>query len=281
MILPCPATRPSISTSIRLIAPPLLLLIPALAITPMTHAKIVTEAVPYSHGDVQLEGFIAYDDALSGRRPGVLIVHEWWGCNDFAKERARRLAELGYVAMALDMYGKGVITSDPAKAGELAGQFKNDAKLWTERARAGFDQLARHSRVDPQRIAAIGFCFGGSTVLRLAYSGTPLAGAVSFHGGLFPPEPDATGKIKARILILHGAADTLVPDAQVAATQDGLRASGADWQIISYGGAKHSFTNPASTGLKMDGVGYDERTDKRSWQHMRAFFDEILGSAVR
>lgn len=261
--------------------PALLLLMPILGLATMAHAKVVTEAVPYSHAGVPLEGFIAYDDTLPGRRPAVLIVHEWWGCNDFAKERARRLAELGYVAMALDMYGKGVVTSDPAKAGELAGQFKNDPTLWTERARAGFEQLARHPRADPQRVAAIGFCFGGSTVLRLAYSGTPLAGVVSFHGGLFPPEADATGKIKARILILHGAADTLVPDAQVAATQDGLRASGADWQIISYGGAKHSFTNPASTALKMDGVGYDERTDKRSWQHMRAFFDEVLGPVGR
>lgn len=247
-----------------------------LILTAAASAQVVTEAVAYKHGDVSLEGFLAYDKSVSGKRPAVLIVHEWWGLNDFAKDRARRLAEMGYVAFAVDMYGKGVQTSDPAEAGKLAGQFKENRQLMRDRAKAGYDALAANERVDRSRIAAIGFCFGGTTVLQMAYSGLDLAGVVSLHGGLVAPQDADTGKIKAKLLVLHGAEDSLVPEEQVAAFRDGLRKANADWRLIYYGGAKHSFTNPASTALKMDGVGYDEKTERRSFAQMRLFFDEVI-----
>jgi len=241
-----------------------------------TDAKMVAEAVQYKHADASLEGYLAYDDAVKEKRPGVLVVHEWWGLNDFAKEQARRLAELGYVALAVDMYGQGLVTADLAEAAKLSGQFKENPTLLVERATAGLQVLAKHERVDPKRIAAIGFCFGGTTVLALACSGADLAGVVSFHGGLIPPT-DTTKAIKARILVLHGAADTLVPPTQVTAFQEALDKAGADWQMITYGGAKHSFTNPAADKLNMPGVGYQKAAAQRSWRDMQRFFDELFG----
>lgn len=244
-------------------------------------AKIVTEVVAYRHGALECRGYLAYDDALPGPRPGVLVVHEWWGLNDFAKEKTRALAELGYVALAVDMYGQGQVVTTAEEAGKLAGQFRGDATLWRERAKAGLDALAANPRVDPRKIAAIGFCFGGSTVLQMAAAGYDLAAVVSLHGGLAPiPEADAA-RIKARILVLHGAADTLVPDEALKAFQDSLRKSRADWQIVIYGGAKHSFTNPEADRLNMAGVGYDANTARRAWAQMKALFDETFGQPGR
>jgi dienelactone hydrolase len=203
-------------------------------------------------------------------------VPEWWGLNDFAKEKARALAKLGYVALAVDMYGEGQFTTDPAEAAKLSGQFRDHSDLWRERVRAAFDALARDERCDPKRIAALGFCFGGSTVLQLAASGADLAGVVSFHGGL-PALTDAdAAQIKTRLLVLHGAADTHVPDDSVKAFEDALRKTSVDWQIVIYGGAKHSFTNPASSSFGMEGVGYDERTARRAWDLMQVFLREAF-----
>jgi len=245
------------------------------------HAKIVTEIIPYQHGALECRGYLACDDALTGPRPGVLVVHEWWGLNEFAKEKARALAELGYVALAVDMYGRGQVVTTAEEAGKLAGQFRGDAALWRERAKAGLDALAADPRVDPRKIAAIGFCFGGSTVLQMAAAGYDLAAVVSFHGSLAAiPEADAA-RIKARILVLHGAADTLVPDEALKAFQDSLRKSRADWQVVVYGGAKHSFTNPEADKLNMAGVGYDATTARRAWAQMRALFDETFGRVER
>jgi len=239
-------------------------------------AKVVTQAVPYQHGEVQLEGWLAYDDAVTGRRPGVLLVHEWWGLNDFAKHQAEELARLGYVAFALDMYGRGVVTTDRQEAQKLSGQFHGQP-LMRERARAGLQVLSKHELADPSRLAAIGFCFGGTTVLELAYSGAELRGVVSFHGGLTAPSPEDAAKIKARILVCHGADDPFVPAEKITAFQEAMRTAGIDWQMIYYGRAVHAFTNPSVDGAGIAGAKYDADAARRSWQAMRMFFDEVFG----
>lgn len=239
-------------------------------------AAIVTEQIAYEHDGVALEGYVARDDARPGKLPVVLVVHEWWGLNDFARERARALAELGYLAFAADMYGKGVVTSDPNEAGRLAGQFRGDPELWRRRFKAAMDAACAHPRADASRVAAIGFCFGGSTVLTAAAAGYELKAVVSFHGSLIPIADADAKHIKARILVLHGGADSFVPDAAVAAYQDSLRKSGADWEFVTYGGAKHGFMNPAADDLKMPGVGYDRRAAERAWRQMQTCFAEAL-----
>jgi len=246
------------------------------AAPPNAAAPIVTQAVPYSHGDVALEGFLAAPKNASGRGPAVLIVHEWWGCNEFARAQTRRLAELGYVAMAIDMYGKGVVTDDPAKAREYSSRFKDKPDLMRGRAEAGLTALAADPRVDPKRIVAMGYCFGGTTVLQMAFAGQAVAGVVSFHGGLPIPTEADLPRIHTRILVLHGAEDSLIPDEVVHSLQAGLRKSGCDWQMIYYGRAKHSFTNPNSDQLKMKGVGYDAAADSRSWEALRTFLNETI-----
>lgn len=246
------------------------------ALTMPTHAKIVTQSVEYKHGDVTLEGYLAYDDAAAGPRPGVLIVHEWWGLGAFVKQRAERLAEMGYVAFALDMYGKGVQTTEREQAAKLAGQFYADPKLMRARAKAGLEVLLARKNVDPKKVAAIGYCFGGTTVLQLAFSGADLAGVVSFHGGLMPPLPEDGKNIKAKLLVLHGADDPFIAADEITKFQEALRQAGADWQMMYYGGAVHSFTNPAAKG-EIKGAQYHEAAERRSWEQMRAFFRELFG----
>jgi dienelactone hydrolase len=240
-------------------------------------AKVVTQPLVYEHGGVKLEGLLAYDDAVTAPRPGVLVVHEWWGLNDYVKGRARQLAEMGYVAFALDMYGQGVVTDDAKKAGELAGQFYGDAKLWAARARAGLDQLLATGKVAPGHVASIGFCFGGSTSLVLAYSGAPLTGVVSFHGSPIPaPEGASHG---AKILMLHGAADVFIKPEEITAFEKSLNAGKFDWQWISYAGAVHAFSNPGADALgKANNIPifYHETAARRSWEHMQVFFREIF-----
>jgi dienelactone hydrolase len=261
----------------------LLSLLGAVGLLTAAQAKIVTKAVPYEQAGVKLEGFLAYDDAKmpAGRgAPGVLVVPEWWGLNDHARNRAEQLAKLGYVALAVDMYGAGISTTDAKKATELAGQFYGKP-LMAERAQAGLDQLLATGLVDPARVAAIGFCFGGSTVQALAYSGAPLAGIVSFHGGLIPVPADAAAKTKAKILICQGALDPFVSKEALDAFIKSMNDGKFDYQFISYAGAMHAFTNPkadelaAANGLK--GLAYNEAADRRSWVHMEAFFRELFG----
>ncbi|MCA8979576.1 MAG: dienelactone hydrolase family protein [Planctomycetes bacterium] len=247
--------------------------------------ELTHRAVAYEHGGVQLEGYLVYDASRVSAdhpAPGVAVYPEWWGLNDYAKQRAEKLAQLGYVAFAVDMYGKGVVTAEAAKAGELAGQFYGKP-LMAERARAGLDQLLASGLVDPDRVAAIGYCFGGSITQALAYSGAPLAGIVSFHGGLIPASPEAAQKNRAKILICHGAVDPLVKPEDLAAFTKGLNDGGFDYQFISYSGARHAFTNPGVDALaKANGmeavVGYDAAADRRSWGHMRQFFAEIFAT---
>ena len=239
-------------------------------------AEVRMERIEYRHGDAVLEGYLAYDDAVAGKRPGVLVVHEWWGVNDYAKRRAEQLARLGYVAFALDMYGRGVSTTDAKEAGRLAGIFRNDRPLGRARAAAGLDVLKKRPQVDPTRIAAIGYCFGGSVVLEMARGGADLKGVVSFHGGLATPNPADAKNIKGKVLVLHGADDTFESLAEIAAFQEEMRQAGVDWQMNYYGGAVHSFTNPDAGKAGIKGVAYNEAADRRSWQAMRDFFDEIF-----
>lgn len=245
-------------------------------------ALLITRPVAYEHNGVKLEGYLAYDDARvgHGKIPGVLVIHEWWGLNDFARGRAEQLARLGYVAFALDMYGVGKTTTWAKQAGEYAGPFYGKP-LMAQRAQAGLDQLLATGLVDPSRVAAIGYCFGGSTALALAFSGAPLAGVVSFHGGLFPAPPDAAAKTKAKFLICQGAADPLVPAPEVADFARSMDAGKFDYQLISYAGAVHAFTNPGADAMAeangLQGkIGYNAVADRRSWAHMQAFLAEIF-----
>ena len=258
---------------------PLLL---ALGAAVSASAKLITKPVAYEHAGVKLEGVLAYDDekvSTANKGAGVLVIPEWWGLTEYPKSRAAQLAKLGYVAFAADMYGAGMVTDDPKRAGELAGQFYGKP-LMAERAQAGLDQLLASGLVDAKHVAAIGYCFGGSTVQALAYTGAPLAGVVSFHGGLIPVPADAAAKTKAKILICHGAADGFVPAADLAAFTKGMNDGKFDYQFISYAGAVHAFTNPKADEIaKKAGIpiAYHPVADKRSWGHMQQFFNEILG----
>lgn len=239
-------------------------------------AEIKQEAVEYKQGDATLKSEVFYDDAKTGQRPGVLVIPEWWGLNDYARSRAKQLAELGYVAMAVDIYGDGYSTTDPAEAGQRAGQFKNDRQLLRARANAALDELKKNANVNPAQTAAIGYCFGGMTVLELARSGADIKGVVSFHGSLDSPSPEDGKNIKASVLVLHGADDPFISAADMEAFQKELRDSDVDWQLIIYSNANHGFTNTDSQKLKMDGVGYNKNADKRSWKAMKLFFKEIF-----
>ncbi|MGE5283858.1 MAG: dienelactone hydrolase family protein [Actinomycetota bacterium] len=239
-------------------------------------AEVKTEVVEYRDGDVVLEGYLAYDAAIRGKRPGVIVVHEWFGQTSYERKRAEQLARLGYVAFAIDMYGKGIRAKDGKEAAALAGKYLGDRKLMRSRAAAGLDVLRKRPEADPARLAAIGYCFGGTTVLELARSGAALASVVSFHGGLSTPTPGDARNIKAKILVLHGADDPLVPSKDVEAFQEEMRKGGVDWQFVYYGGAVHRFSNPAAGNDPSTGLAYNERADRRSWEAMKAFFAETL-----
>ncbi len=246
-----------------------------LGLATASYGKLVTKTISYKQGDTVLKGYLAYNDAVKGKRPGVMVVHDFWGLNDFARKAAERLASLGYVALAVDMYGQGRVATSPDEARELAGQVRG-TPLMRARARAGLEILAQNDLVDPRRLAAMGFCFGGTTVLELAYSGANLRGVVSFHGGLTAPRPEDLANIKASFLVLHGADDPLVKPEDMAAFQEGMRLAKADWQMVLFGGAVHAFTNPEATGLHLPGVAYDAKAATRSLQYMQMFFNEIF-----
>ena len=248
----------------------------AAAAVPSAYAGMKTEVVEYRQGDVALEGYLAYDDSFQGKRPGILVAHEWYGHNRYVRRRAEELARLGYVAFALDMYGKGVLAKDAKEAAALAGIYKSDSKLMRARAAAGLDVLRKRPEVDTARLAAIGYCFGGTTVLELARSGADLKAVVSFHGGLDTPTPGDARNIKGKVLAMQGGDDPFVPAKQVEAFEDEMRKGGVDWQFITYGGAVHSFTNPDSGNDNSKGAAYNERADRRSWQAMKDFFEEAL-----
>jgi dienelactone hydrolase len=240
-------------------------------------AKMVTKEYEYKLDSMTYKGFIAYDDATKWKRPGILVAHEWWGLNDFTKTQAKRLAQLGYVAFAVDMYGNGLTTTDFATASKLAGGVRGTPRM-RQRIVAGLDALLRQENVDPKRIAAIGFCFGGTSVLDLAYSGADVKGVVTFHGGLFSIKQEDMGHLKAKLLILHGADDPTMPRDTVLAFQESMRKSGADWQMVFYGDAVHGFTNPANGTDKSKGVAYNALAAQRSWKLTETFLSEIFGA---
>jgi len=239
-------------------------------------SEIVSKPVEYKQGDTVLEGWSVYDDAIQGKRPAVLVVHQWKGLGDYEKKRAEMLARLGYNVFAADVYGKGIRPQTPQAAGAEAGKYKNDRTLLRARVRAGLDVLMSHELTDPKRIAAIGYCFGGTTVLELARSGAEIAGVVSFHGGLGSPTPGDARNTKARVLVLHGADDPTVPPKEVAGFEDEMRQGGVDWQLVAYGGAVHSFTDWNAGNDNSKGAAYNERADRRSWEAMQQFFAELF-----
>jgi dienelactone hydrolase len=237
---------------------------------------IHTETVDYQQGGATLEGFLAYDDSLSGKRPGVLIIHQWQGITDYEKMRAKMLAQMGYVAFCADIYGKDARPQTLQDAGAEAGKFKKDRQFLRQRANAGLDELKQNDLVDPNRIAAIGYCFGGTAAIELARSGAQLNGVVSFHGGLDSPTPADGNNIKCKLLILAGADDPFEKPDDLAAFEKEMRDSKVDWQIVFYGGAVHAFTQPDVDKLNLPGAKYNEKADKRSWQAMKDFFAEIF-----
>lgn len=242
-------------------------------------AEVRTERVPYRHGDLQLEGYLAWDEARPGKRPGVLVVHEWWGLNDYVRERAEQLARLGYAAFALDLYGKGKVTDHPDQAGAWMKAVQADVQRWRDRAIAGLEVLRGHDLVDRHRLAAIGYCFGGATVLQLAYAGAPVKGVVSFHGALPLPGLAQAPPSAPKILVAHGNADPFVPDKRVTRLRAALDAAGFDWHLVIYADARHGFTNPEAGRYGLDALKYDRQADERSWAHMQLFFDEIFGAS--
>lgn len=229
-------------------------------------AEVRTRVIDYTHGDTKLQGFLAWDDAAPGKRPGVLVIHEWWGLNDYARQRAVQLAEQGYAAFALDMYGEGKVTTHPEQAGAWMKEINENLAQWVERADAGLAVLKEQPVVDTRKLAAIGYCFGGATVMQMAYAGIDLDAVASFHGSLPTPAQDVKTGIKPRILVAHGNADPFVPEDKVVAFRHALEAAGADWTMIEFGGVKHSFTNPTAGNYGIEALAYDAQADKQSWQ---------------
>ncbi len=234
--------------------------------------------VEYAHGDAALEGYLAYDDEKAGPLPGVLVVHEWNGLGSYVQKRVEQLAALGYVAFAADIYGKGVRPVKPEDCAREMGRYKNDRALLRARARVALDWLAAHERTDKARLAVIGYCFGGLTALEVARAGAEIRAAVSFHGALDAPTRDEGKNIKARVLVLHGADDPFIPEQDIAAFQQEMRDGKVDWQMVTYGGAQHSFTNPEADAKGVKGLGYHADADRRSWAAMLALFDEVFAA---
>jgi dienelactone hydrolase len=240
-------------------------------------SKVITETVEYKHGDVVCQGYLSYDSARQGPRPAVLIVHDWLGCTDHQKEQAEQLAALGYVALAADVYGKGVRPANADEARVQATKFYADRGLLRARVRAGLDFLAGRPQADPARLAVLGYCFGGAGALELARSGAPLKAVVTFHGSLATPTPADAKNITAKVLVLHGADDPFVKQDEVKGFMDEMRAANVDWQLVQYSGAVHSFTDKRSGTDNSKGAAYNDAAARRSWRAMRDFLEETLG----
>jgi dienelactone hydrolase len=236
---------------------------------------IITTTIAYFDGDVVLDAFIAYDDAIEGRRPAVLVSHAWAGRNDFVAEKAKKLAQLGYVGFALDMYGKGILGNDIEENAALMQPFIDDRPMLQQRITAALNTVKLLPWVDDSKIAAIGFCFGGLCVLDLARTGADIKGVVSFHGLLGAPGNTQSNKILAKVLVLHGSDDPMVPVDQLLALQNEMTAAKVDWQVHSYGHTMHAFTNPEANDPDF-GTVYQPDADRRSWIAMKNFLQEIF-----
>jgi dienelactone hydrolase len=254
-----------------------------LALASAAEAEVKTQVVDYRQGDTVLQGLIAWNEAAAGKRPGVLVVHEWWGHNEHARNQARRLAEAGYVGFALDMYGKGKVATHPKDAEAFMMEATRNPDVIVARFNAALAQLKQDPHVDAQKIAAIGYCFGGAVVLAMARVGADLDAVASFHGSLASnhgshaaPEAGAKGRIKPRILVLTGAADPMVPPQQVEAFKEEMRAAGATFEVVSYPGAKHSFTNPDADKAGMEALGYNAEADQKSWAALLVMLKQVF-----
>ena len=240
-------------------------------------AELHTEVIEYKQGNEVLEGYLACPKNAMVKLPGVLVCHQWMGLSDYERSRVEQTARLGYVAFAVDIYGKGVRPKDPAEARTAATLFKDGNRaLLRARALAGLEVLRKHERCDASKIAAQGYCFGGTTALELARSGAPIVGAVSFHGDLSTSSPDDAKKIKGKVIAFHGADDPFVPAAQVAGFQEEMRKAGVDWQLVAFGGAVHSFTLKIAGNDNSKGSAYNEKADLRSWEIYKDFLAEIF-----
>ena len=243
------------------------------------HADVITKEVTYSDGDTKMKGYLAYDDKVKGKRPGIIVVHEWWGHNDYAKKRARMLAKLGYSAIALDMYGGGKNASHPKDAGMFAGEVKKNMAVAEKRFMAAYNLLQKQDHVAKDKIAAIGYCFGGGIVLEMARRGVELDGVVSFHGSLGTKSAAKRGKIKSKVLVLNGEADPFVKQTAIASFKNEMRAARVDFKFINYPNAKHAFTNPGADkfGNKFKiPLAYNKVADENSWVEMKLFFEQLF-----
>ncbi len=247
-----------------------------LALPMLALAQSRMGTVEYKDKDTVLQGYFAVPKDVGTTTPGVLVIPDWMGVSAHYLRIADRLAAMGYVALVADMYGKGVRPKNGEEAAALAAKYKADRKLMRERGQAALDELKKDPHVDPGRVAAIGYCFGGTGVLELARSGAPLAGVVSFHGGLATPNPADARNIEGSVLVLHGADDPFVPPTEVAAFQEEMRKAKKDWQMHIYGNAVHAFTVPSAGNDPSKGVAYNAKADTRSWEAMKMFFNEIF-----
>jgi dienelactone hydrolase len=241
--------------------------------------KIQEKVVDYSAPGIVMKGYLAYDENITGKRPGVMVVHEWWGLNDYTRKRARMLAELGYTALAVDMYGEGKEALNPDDATKLSSGVMNNFDGAVARFSAALDYLKQQPTVDPYNIAAIGYCFGGGIVLNMARQGIDLKGVASFHGSLTPVKPAKPGAVKAKILILNGAADKFITPEQIEAFKQEMKAADVGYQFISYPGALHAFTNPEADmyAKKFNlPIGYNADADKKSWEELKMFLHDIF-----
>ncbi len=241
----------------------------------LAQAALVEKNVDYKAGDTTLKGYLVWDDAIEGKRPAVLVVHEWWGHNEYARDRARQLAELGYLALAVDMYGDGKLAQHPEEATKFYKEVMENMPAGKARFLAAMDVVNGHDMADGENIAAIGYCFGGSVVLQMAREGVDLDAVVSFHGALATAAPAKQGEVKAKILVAHGAADAMVGPDQVKAFMDEMNGAGADYTLLAYGGVQHSFTNPGADDVAAKfklPLAYNGHADVDSWMQMQRMF---------
>jgi len=254
----------------------LTLLLSTLAAAFPVLAAVQSKTIEYKDGDTNLRGYLYWDDRYENTRPGVLVLHEWWGLNAYARKRARMLAEAGYDAFAPDLYGGGQVTEHAEEAKGWMQQITANMDAWQQRAKTGLEQLKALEQVDGENLAAIGYCFGGATAMQMAYAGMDVKGVVSFHGSLPAPTEEQQKNIKASILAAHGDADQFVPPERIEAFKKALNQAGADWEFVVYGGARHSFTVPDAESKGIENLKYDPKADRRSWAKLMSFLDELF-----
>lgn len=254
------------------------LILLGLLLTTPSIAQVVTQEVSYQSGDVTLQGYLAYKKDAE-QRPAVLVVHEWWGHNKYARERAKMLAKLGYVAFALDMYGEGKVADHPDDAKKFMQEAMRDQAMLKERFLAALDYVHQLNQVDKDSVAAIGYCFGGGVVLNMARQGVDLDGVVSFHGSLATKQLASKDKVTAKVLVLHGGNDAFIPESQVISFEEEMTAANVDYEVVVYDNVDHSFTNPEADDFAEKfnmPVSYDQEADHQSWAKMKNFLAELF-----